>query len=179
MPEDGRILIVDDDEEMRVLLQKVLVRQGYQVVAAGSGEEALQRMAAQPCDLVLTDIRMPGMDGMALLGQVHRVAPEATVIMMTAFGTVHSAVEAMKQGAYHYISKPFKMDEVLIVLSRATLEELEKDYILLVLEQTAGHQTKAAEILGIDRRTLYRKLHAYGLEENAPQETDPSGQEPQ
>ncbi len=118
MPEDGRILIVDDDEEMRVLLQKVLVRQGYQVVAAGGGEEALQRMAAQPCDLVLTDIRMPKMDGMALLGQVRLVAPESTVIMMTAFGTVDSGVEAMKQGAYRYISKPFKMDEVLNLIQR-------------------------------------------------------------
>ena len=122
MSEVAQILIVDDDARMRGLLQKVLVREGYEVALAGSGAEALQEIGRQSFDIVLSDIRMPEMDGMALLGQVRDAAPETTVIMMTAFGSVESAVEAMKQGAYDYISKPFKMDEVLIVLSRVVEE---------------------------------------------------------
>ena len=123
MSERAEVLIVDDDEKMRNLLQKVLVRNGYGVSAAGSGESALRRIEEQGYDIVLSDIRMPSMDGMELLGRIREVSPETTVIMMTAFGSVGSAVEAMKQGAYDYISKPFKMDEVLIVLSRVVEEK--------------------------------------------------------
>ena len=118
MVDTARILVVDDDEKMRQLLAKVLQRDGHEVATAANGVEALQVLRGQSLDIVLTDIRMPAMDGMELLAQILELAPETTVIIMTAFGTVDSAVEAMRSGAFDYISKPFKMDEVQIVISR-------------------------------------------------------------
>ena len=113
------LMIVDDDASMREILAKVLAEEGHAVRQAGSASEALEGIRDEPVDVVLSDIRMPGMDGLAFLGKLQKAFPEITVVMMTAFGTVDSAVEAMKQGAYDYISKPFKMDEVCIVLARA------------------------------------------------------------
>jgi len=123
MVDIARVLIVDDDEKMRTILQKVLQRQGYDVTLAHNGQNAIHLLQKTGFDLVLSDIRMPGMDGLELLRQVREISTDTTVIMMTAFGSVDSAVEAMKQGAYDYINKPFKMDEVLICLSRAVEEK--------------------------------------------------------
>ena len=123
MSEEVQVLVVDDDEKMQNMLQKFLIRSDYSVSLAGNGGEALQSLRECNFDIVLSDIRMPEMDGMELLKQIRERCPETTVIMMTAFGSVDSAVEAMKQGAYDYISKPFKMDEVLIVLSRVVEEK--------------------------------------------------------
>ncbi len=124
MPENGvSLMIVDDDENMREILAKVLAQEGYTIRQAPHAEAALQELRREPVDVVLSDIRMPGMDGLAFLQQARRSFPEVTVIMMTAFGSVDSAVEAMKQGAYDYISKPFKMDEVNIILSRAVQDK--------------------------------------------------------
>ena len=123
MADSIRILVVDDEERMRQLLTKVLRRAGYVVDGAPCGREALALARLQPFDVVLTDIRMPGMDGMQLLRALREEATETTVVMMTAFGSVDDAVQAMKEGAYHYISKPFQMDEVLIVVERAVEEK--------------------------------------------------------
>ncbi|MFA6107865.1 MAG: sigma-54 dependent transcriptional regulator, partial [Candidatus Latescibacterota bacterium] len=123
MGEPVRVLVVDDDRQMQQLLEKVLVANGYRVSLAGNGAESLQRLKNDEADIVLSDIRMPGLDGMDLLRQILERHPGTTVIMMTAFGAVDSAVEAMKAGAYDYISKPFKMDEVLIVLARVSEEK--------------------------------------------------------
>lgn len=123
MTEIVSVLIVDDDEKMRTILQKVLQREGYEVTLANNGQSAISLVKNDGFDLVVSDIRMPGMDGLTLLEHIRELSPDTTVIMMTAFGSVDSAVEAMKQGAYDYINKPFKMDEVLIILSRAVEEK--------------------------------------------------------
>ena len=123
MAEMVRVLIVDDDEKMRTILQKVLQREGYDVALANNGQNAIYHLQKTGFDLVLSDIRMPGMDGLELLQKIRDISTDITVVMMTAFGSVDSAVEAMKQGAYDYINKPFKMDEVLICLSRAVEEK--------------------------------------------------------
>jgi DNA-binding NtrC family response regulator len=138
MSDEVQVLIVDDDEKMQNLLQKVLVRSGYSVSLAGNGEEAMERFEGCQFDIVLSDIRMPAMDGMALLKEIREKCPDTTVIMMTAFGTVDSAVEAMKEGAYDYISKPFKMDEVLIVLSRVVEEKRLRRELVSMREELAG-----------------------------------------
>ncbi len=138
MSDEVQVLIVDDDAKMQNLLQKVLVRSGYSVSLAGNGEEAVERFEGCQFDIVLSDIRMPAMDGMALLKQIREKCPDTTVIMMTAFGTVDSAVEAMKEGAYDYISKPFKMDEVLIVLSRVVEEKRLRRELVSMREELAG-----------------------------------------
>jgi two-component system response regulator AtoC len=117
------VLIVDDEEPMRHLLAVFLRERGYEVRAAANGEEALRELAARDHDLVLSDLRMPRMDGLALLAEVRRLHPDVTFIVMSAYGSHDVAIEAMKAGAYDYLSKPFKPDEVLLVVQKAEERE--------------------------------------------------------
>src|SRR5450631_515188 len=101
------ILVVDDDAALRVVLVGLLKQAGYAARAAPSGERALEEVSSAPVDLVLTDVRMPGMDGLALLAALGKSAPDLPVIVISAHGTVPMAVEAMKQGAKEFMLKPF------------------------------------------------------------------------
>jgi len=114
-----RILIVDDEEQMRELLTKVLEKNGYQVTAAGDGTQALALLEKEPVDLVVTDVRMPGLGGMEALKAIKELNPDIVVIIMTAFGSIDQAVQAVKEGAYDYINKPFKIDEMLLTIRKA------------------------------------------------------------
>ncbi len=118
-----RILIVDDEESFRHMLSVILKREGYEVETASNGEEGLQRISASAFDQVLCDIRMPAMDGLEFLREGQRAGMDAPVIMMSAYGTIDSAIEAMKLGAYDYISKPFKPDEIILTLKKAEERE--------------------------------------------------------
>jgi two-component system, NtrC family, response regulator HydG len=130
----AKLLIVDDKAQMREVLQKFLVAEGYAVEIAEGAEQALEKFKKGGFDLILSDIRMPLMDGYELLGAILKINPGAVVILMTAFGSIEAAVEAIKQGATDYISKPFQMEEVLLRISRALKEKtLEKR--VAVLEQ--------------------------------------------
>lgn len=120
---DAQILVVDDEEKMRNLLKKVLVKQGFSVRTAPNGIDALGKVKENPFDIVIADIRMPEMNGMEVLKAVKEIRPEIYVIIMTAFGSIDSAVEAMKKGAYDYITKPFKMSEISIVVGKAFEEK--------------------------------------------------------
>ena len=113
------VLVVDDDQTARRLLQEVMAREGYRVEAAETGREAIEKAGAALFDVVLSDIRMPDRDGLEVLRALRRLAPETIVIMMTAFGSIETAIEAIKEGAYDYISKPFKLDEVRLTVRRA------------------------------------------------------------
>src|SRR5438067_3790870 len=117
------ILIVDDEEPIRQVLTEVLGGHGYVVRAAADGEEALRELAARDYDAIVTDVRMPRMDGLSLVRAVQQVAPDATVIVMSAYGSHDLAIEAMKAGAYDYLGKPFRPDEVLLVLRKAEERE--------------------------------------------------------
>ncbi|HEY6005145.1 MAG TPA: sigma-54 dependent transcriptional regulator [Anaeromyxobacter sp.] len=117
------ILIVDDEASMRHLLSAILKDRGYEPRAVSSAEDALKEIAAQDVDLVLTDVRMPGMGGLALVRELQRVAPQVLVVVMSAYGSHEAALEAMKAGAYDYLSKPFKADEVVLVLRKAEERE--------------------------------------------------------
>lgn len=119
MEPKGHILVVDDEPSMRTTLSILLRREGYQVSQAGDGAEALEMVAQGGYDMVLTDLRMEGVDGMELLRQVKAANPQAEVLIFTAYGTVASAVEAMKLGAYDYIGKPFDEEELLLKVARA------------------------------------------------------------
>jgi len=121
MPE--RILIVDDDDALRESLEMVLASEGYDVIAARDGASALTAIDAGPVDIVLTDIRMPGIDGLELLPQIARRIPGVAVILMSAFGSGDLAVEAMRRGAYDYLAKPFQPSEVLLTLRKARERE--------------------------------------------------------
>jgi two-component system, NtrC family, nitrogen regulation response regulator GlnG len=114
-----RILVVDDEESVRWALTKALERAGYRVDLAGDGPSGFSAAENPEVDLVLLDVRLPGRDGLAVLGDLRKRRPDLPVIMMTAYGTLQVAVEAMKQGAYDYIGKPFDVDEVLLVVGKA------------------------------------------------------------
>ena len=118
-----RILIVDDDDALRESLQLVLLAEGYEVDCAASGEEALERLDDQPTDIILCDLRMPGMDGLELLPELRRRLPGATSILMSAYGDGDLAIEAMKRGAYDYLAKPFHPSEVLLTIRKAQERE--------------------------------------------------------
>jgi DNA-binding NtrC family response regulator len=114
-----RILVVDDDESLRRVMQMQLEEAGYEVLAAPQGQDALTLMEDATPALVITDLKMPGISGLDLLRKLREVYPETTVIMVTAFGTVSTAVEAMKAGAYDYISKPVDYEQLMLVVNRA------------------------------------------------------------
>ena len=130
--EQKKILIVDDDGSMRHMLSLILKREGYEVQAVGKGSEALNLVASESFDFILSDVVMPGMGGLELLQALKEKKVEATVIMMSAYGNLGTAVEAMKRGAYDYISKPFRPDEVLLALRKAEeRENLRKENLRL------------------------------------------------
>lgn len=134
------VLVVDDEASIRHLLSVILVDHGYDPRAVATGEEALKELAVREYDLVLTDVRMPGMGGLGLLREIQRTAPELMVIVMSAYGAHDAAIEAMKTGAYDYLSKPFKPDEVVLVLRKAEeRERLARENRRLRTELSAGY----------------------------------------
>jgi two-component system, NtrC family, response regulator AtoC len=118
-----RILIVDDEENIRLVLKTLLAKQGYSVELAESGEAALEKLEKFDPDVILTDVRMPKMGGLDLLAAIQAKGHHATVIVMSAYGNVDLALDAMKAGAYDYIGKPFKPDEVILTLRKAEERE--------------------------------------------------------
>ncbi|MCB9673593.1 MAG: sigma-54-dependent Fis family transcriptional regulator [Alphaproteobacteria bacterium] len=122
-----QVLVVDDDDANRVTLERILNRAGFDVSHAASGREAMEKFRDRPVDLVLTDLKMPGMSGIDLLKAAKVVDPAIEVVVMTAYGTVETAVEAMKEGAYDFVAKPLKRLELTTVLDKA----LEKRHLLL------------------------------------------------
>jgi len=113
------LLIVDDEKNYLFVLEDLLSEEGYEVITTEGGEEALKLLDGHDLDLIITDMKMPGMDGMALMEAVHQRLPDLPVIMMTAYGTVEKAVEAMKKGAFDYIMKPFKNEELKLTIRKA------------------------------------------------------------
>jgi len=114
-----RILVVDDKEMMRDSVATTLARRGYAVTSAASAAEALEQLGARPHDAVVTDLQMPEMDGLGLLAEIRRLDEQLPVILMTAFGSIETAVDAIRQGAWDYVTKPFNGDELLVSVDRA------------------------------------------------------------
>jgi two-component system, NtrC family, response regulator AtoC len=112
------LLVVDDDQVARELLAETLGREGYRVRGAGGGEEALRLAGAEPFDMALVDLRMPDVDGLAVLKQLAMIQPDLPVVILTAFATIETAIEAVNAGAFDYLSKPFRMEEIKIVVRR-------------------------------------------------------------
>jgi diguanylate cyclase (GGDEF)-like protein len=121
MKVDGhvRILVVDDEEMLRDMLFDMLSNTGYKVKTAKDGQEAISQIEKEPFEIVITDLKMPGMSGIELLHHVHKINPDICIVITTAYGTVESAVSAMKLGAYDYICKPFELAEMKVVIERA------------------------------------------------------------
>jgi two-component system, NtrC family, response regulator AtoC len=119
MPAIRTILVADDEASIRHVLTLVLTQRGFDVRAVSNGEEALAELAARPYDAVISDVRMPGLDGLSLLKRALAAHPELTFIVMSAYGAPDAALEAVAQGAYDYVPKPFKPEEMVLVLRKA------------------------------------------------------------
>ena len=128
----GSILVVDDEEIVRDSLASWLQEDGYRVDTAPDGPTALAKLAQQPYDILLVDLKMPGMDGMQVLAQAKSLQPDAPLIIMTAYATVDTAVQAMKQGAYDYLVKPFEAEELSLLIGKLTdTQALRRENVLL------------------------------------------------
>ncbi len=121
----SKILVVDDDPEMRALLLDVLTNEGYEVIEAKDGTEAVLALRARKFDLILMDKNMPGPSGLDLLPGFRRVSPWSPIIMMTAFGDVPSYMEAVEKGAVEFLFKPFRMEELKAAIAKALGERAE------------------------------------------------------
>jgi two-component system response regulator HydG len=137
-PAGGKVLVVDDQKNMRATTAIVLRQAGHAVDEAEDGAAAVQRLQQETFDVVLTDLRMPSVDGMEVLRAAQRLTPETQVIVMTAYGTIESAVGAIREGAYDFLAKPFKEDELLLRVSKA----LEKRRLLGEVSLLAGELRK-------------------------------------
>jgi len=153
------ILVVDDHVEMARLLADQLGDAGYSPTVAGGGADAIALVKRQPFDLVITDLRMESVDGLDVLEAVRAADPTTPVLIMTAFGAIDSAVQAIKRGAYHYVTKPFQLDEVLVYVERALDERrVREDH--RALRRWAGERSGFGALIGksAPMRELYRML---------------------
>ncbi len=142
-----RILVIDDHVEMGNMLRDPLTDAGYKVDIATGGEDAIRQLRERVYDAVLSDLRMKNVDGLDVLAAAHKLDPQLPVLLMTAFGNIDSAVEAMRRGAYHYFTKPFRLDEVILYLGRA-LQERRLRGEHLALRQQAGLTGGAQRLVG-------------------------------
>ena len=115
---DFKILVADDDEIVRDVISSLLSREGYSVVAARDGFDAIRILRIEDISLVITDLRMPGTDGLEVLRYAVRNNPDITVVLLTAYGTLDTALEAITEGAYDYLTKPFKVQEIIILAEK-------------------------------------------------------------
>ena len=158
---EPRVLVVDDEKSMRELLAITLERQGYEVSVAEDGEVAIEAVRRDGFDVIITDLRMPNADGLQVLRAAKEHTPETVVIVITAVGSTETAVEAMKLGAYDYITKPFKLDEIHLIIRRALERKRLRDENLYLRKQLetqhrfdniVGKSARMAEIFDTIRK---------------------------
>src|SRR6266550_1976401 len=119
MPSTAHILLIEDDASLAGNLCDVLTEDDFKVTVCNRGDEGLRRASEEECDVVLTDLRLPGLGGLELVRQLHETQPRLPVVLMTAHGTIETAIEATKLGAYDYLQKPFEMPELIALLNKA------------------------------------------------------------
>ncbi|MCL4557207.1 MAG: sigma-54 dependent transcriptional regulator [Deltaproteobacteria bacterium] len=153
MSDQTKILVVDDEENIRFAVSNILTTNGYAVVSVSNGEDAFLELKKLSYDFVICDVRMPGMDGMELLRTLQHNRMETTVIMMSAYGNIDSAIEAIKAGAYDYIPKPFKPDELVLTVKKAE-ERLKLYRENLVLKKAIAHDYDFNSIIGKSEKIL-------------------------
>ncbi len=171
MTEAGTILLVDDDEVFRERMARALRERGHPVVTAGDHAAALAAAAAQKPAFAVLDLRMPGPSGLTLIAPLLAISPEARLVVLTGYGSITSAVEALRAGAHDYLSKPVDADQVLAALTgepahpaepaAPSLARAEWEHIQRVLADCGQNISEAARRLGITRRTLQLKLKKY------------------
>ncbi len=147
MANKGKIHIIDDEPIIHEVLGELLASEGYEWESSSGGEEALEKAASRDVDLTLLDLLMPGMDGLEVLHRIKKADPRAVVIIITAYASVESAIEAMKCGAFDYIQKPFKHDELLLTIERALLHKRLQEENLR-LKDELQHKFRFENIIG-------------------------------
>src|SRR5438046_929421 len=147
-PRHGSILVVDDEEIMREILETLLSREGYSVRSAASGAEGLDLARSVPFDAAIVDVMMPGMDGMTLLDELKKLDDDLPVMMITAYASVENAIAAMKRGAFDYITKPFKNDEVLVVVRNALAQRRLVAENRALRQNLQAHANHFGELIG-------------------------------
>jgi two-component system, NtrC family, response regulator HydG len=147
MKERAKILVVDDEESHRIMLRAVLKEEGYEVAEATDGAEAVKAVEQQPFDLILLDIRMTTMDGIEALAEVRKISPLVPVLIMTAYASVKTAVEALKAGAFEYLTKPLDTDELKILMEKA-LELYHLRTENMALKERLGDRFDFSKIIG-------------------------------
>jgi two-component system response regulator RegA len=167
------ILLVDDDEVLRERLAQAIRARGYEVKTAGNAAEALREVAIESPEMAVLDLKMPGMSGLELLRELRQLDPATRVLMLTGYGSIATAVQAVREGAVGYLPKPADADEILAALmgkdttatksgaETPSLARAEWEHIQRVLTDCGNNISEAARRLGIHRRSLQRKLHKY------------------
>jgi two-component system, response regulator RegA len=170
-------LVVDDDEVFRDRLCSALAKRRWEIERAADGEEALKVARDRSPDLVLVDLRMPGMGGLDVVQELRSIDSSMTIIVLTGYGSIPTAISAMKKGADHYLSKPADADQILAVYHKLhsapgseqettpttvpTLARVEWEHLQRVIADCDGNLSQASRLLGIHRRSLQRKLSKY------------------
>jgi DNA-binding NtrC family response regulator len=152
MNRNGTILVIDDEEIMREILETLLAREGYDVRLAPTAAAGLDLVRSMPFDAAIVDVMMPGMDGISALDEIKKIDDDLPVLMITAFASVENAIAAMKRGAFDYITKPFKNDEVLVVLRNALAQRRLVAENRALRQNLQAHQNRFGEIIGRSSR---------------------------
>ncbi|MDH3200305.1 MAG: response regulator [Myxococcales bacterium] len=170
------ILLVDDDDRFRSRMAQAFEERGYEVQEAETYDTAVTIVRDESTELAVVDLRMPGKSGLELVRELHRIDPSTRVVVLTGYGSIATALEAVRLGATHYLTKPADVDELIAAFDRdgrdgtaqetvaaetPSLARVEWEHIQRVLTDCGGNITKAAEKLGIHRRSLQRKLSKF------------------
>jgi two-component system response regulator RegA len=170
------ILLVDDDDRFRSRMARAFEERGYEVQQAESYDTALAIATDESTELAAVDLRMPGKSGLELVRELHRIDPSTRIVVLTGYGSIATALEAVRLGATHYLTKPADVDELIAAFDRAenddvaeepvaaetpSLARVEWEHIQRVLTDCGGNITKASKKLGIHRRSLQRKLSKF------------------
>lgn len=167
------VLVVDDDEALRERLVRAFAHRGFDARGAGDGAEAVRLARGESPELAVVDLRMPDVSGLELVRELHEIDPATRVVVLTGYGSIANALEAVRLGATHYLTKPADVDDLLAAFARAdageterapiehavpSLARMEWEHIQRVLADAGGNVSRAARLLGIHRRSLQRKL---------------------
>jgi len=170
------VLVVDDDLTFRARLVRALEARGFEAWPAASGEEGLERARKESPEFAVVDLRMPGVSGLDVVRDLKAIDPTTNVVVLTGYGSIATALEAVRLGATHYLTKPADVDDILAAFARAhhepkelppvdhevpSLARAEWEHIHRVLTDCGGNISQAARLLGLHRRSLQRKLSKY------------------
>lgn len=176
IPDDASVLVVDDDALFRSRLARAFEARGFDVRAAADGEAAVQLAREESPELAVVDLRMPGSSGLDVVRELKAIDPATNVVVLTGYGSIATAIEAVRLGATHYLTKPADVDDLLAAFARAgrppgdvapiehevpSLARAEWEHINRVLADCGGSISRAARLLGLHRRSLQRKLAKY------------------